>query len=147
MTATRPLIAACAAALLAGCQLNMKPGATSIFQAFEDPHSPTELVAMSINPYDANDRYIGTLGLANMPFASEPLYIQNFVTNAASPTRGTTGHPTKTALEQYQIATDLLNAELPKLRKLYETDIHALEKQLDAAGAPPTPGRLPTQIR
>ena len=30
-----------------------------------------------------------------------------------------------------------------KLRKLLETDIKALEKQLDAAGAPPTPGRLP----
>jgi hypothetical protein len=76
-----------------------------------------------------------------------PASISDHVQAAASPTRGTTGHPTKTALEQYQIATDLLNAELPKLRKLYETDIHALEKQLDAAGAPPTPGRLPTQIR
>ena len=34
-------------------------------------------------------------------------------------------------------------AEIPKLRRLVETDIRALEKQLDAAGAPPTPGRLP----
>jgi hypothetical protein len=62
---------------------------------------------------------------------------------AASPTRGTTGRPTKTAMEQYQIASDALTLEIPKLRKLYETDIKALEKQLDAAGAPPTPGRLP----
>ena len=59
---------------------------------------------------------------------------------AASPTRGTTGRPTKTAMEQYQIASDELAAEIPKLRKLIETDIKALEKQLDAAGAPPTPG-------
>ena len=46
-------------------------------------------------------------------------------------------------MEQYQIASDGLAAEIPKLRKLVEVDIRALEKQLDAAGAPPTPGRLP----
>lgn len=62
---------------------------------------------------------------------------------AAAPTRGTTGPPTRTALEQYQIASDGLAAEIPRLRKLVEVDIKALEKQLDAAGAPPTPGRLP----
>ncbi len=65
------------------------------------------------------------------------------VQQAASPGRGTTGHPTKTAMEQYQIASDELAVQIPKLRKLLETDIKALEKQLDAAGAPPTPGRLP----
>jgi hypothetical protein len=32
---------------------------------------------------------------------------------------------------------------VPKLRKLIETDLKAIEKQLDAAGAPYTPGRLP----
>jgi hypothetical protein len=69
--------------------------------------------------------------------------ISDRVQAAASPTRGTTGRPTKTALEQYQIASDELAVEIPKLRKLFETDIKALEKQLDAAGAPPTPGRLP----
>jgi DNA repair exonuclease SbcCD ATPase subunit len=72
-----------------------------------------------------------------------PASISDHVQAAASPTRGTTGRPTKTAAEQYQIASDLLAVEIPKLRKLYETDVKALEKQLDAAGAPPTPGRLP----
>jgi hypothetical protein len=72
-----------------------------------------------------------------------PASISDHVNAAASPTRGTTGRPTKTAMEQYQIASDLLGAEIPKLRKLVETDMKALEKQLDAAGAPPTPGRLP----
>ena len=61
----------------------------------------------------------------------------------AAPTRGTTGRPTKTAMEQYQIASDELAVQIPKMRKLIETDIKNLEKQLDAAGAPPTPGRLP----
>jgi ABC-type transporter Mla subunit MlaD len=72
-----------------------------------------------------------------------PASISEHMQAAAAPTRGTTGHPTKTATEQYQIASDELAAEIPKLRKLIETDIKALEKQLDAAGAPPTPGRLP----
>lgn len=72
-----------------------------------------------------------------------PESISGHVQGAAGPARATTGRPTKTAQEQYQIASDLLAAEIPKLRKLLETDIKALEKQLDAAGAPPTPGRLP----
>ena len=69
--------------------------------------------------------------------------ISDHAQSAASPTRGTTGRPTKTAQEQYQIASDGLAVEIPKLRKLVESDIKALEKQVDAAGAPPTPGRLP----
>ncbi|MGA2270806.1 MAG: glycosyl hydrolase [Bryobacteraceae bacterium] len=72
-----------------------------------------------------------------------PASISEHVQAAASPTRGTTGRPTKTALEQYQIASDGLAVEVPKLRRLIETDIRAIEKQLDAAGAPYTPGRLP----
>ena len=57
--------------------------------------------------------------------------------------RQTTGRPTKNAMENYQIASDELAVEIPKLRRLMETDIRGLEKQLDAAGAPATPGRLP----
>jgi hypothetical protein len=63
-----------------------------------------------------------------------PESIAERVRGAASPTRGTTGHPTK---------TDGLAVQIPKLRRLLETDIKAIEKQLDAAGAPPTHGRLP----
>ncbi len=69
--------------------------------------------------------------------------ISDHVQAAAAPTRGSTGRPTKTATEQYQIASDELAAQIPRLRKLADVDIKALEKQLDAAGAPHTPGRLP----
>jgi len=72
-----------------------------------------------------------------------PESISDRVNSAAATMRLTTGRPTKTALESYQIASDELASEIPKLRRLIETDIRALEKQLDAAGAPPTPGRLP----
>jgi hypothetical protein len=72
-----------------------------------------------------------------------PASIGEHVQGAEGPLRGNTSRPPKTALEQYQIASDGLATEIPNLRKLTETDIPALEKQLDAAGAPPTPGRLP----
>jgi len=72
-----------------------------------------------------------------------PESISDRVNSAAGAMRLTTGKPTKTALESYQIASDELATEIPKLRRLIDTDIRALEKQLDAAGAPPTPGRLP----
>jgi hypothetical protein len=72
-----------------------------------------------------------------------PASISDRIQAAASPLRGTTSHPTKTAAEQYQIGSDQLALQIPKLRKLIEIDIRNLEKQLDAAGAPPTPGRLP----
>jgi photosystem II stability/assembly factor-like uncharacterized protein len=72
-----------------------------------------------------------------------PVSIAERVSSAAQSLRLTTGHPTKTAIENCQIASEELAAEIPKLRRLVETDIRAIEKQLDAAGAPPTPGRLP----
>ena len=72
-----------------------------------------------------------------------PESISDRVNSAAGVMRLTTGRPTKTALDSYQIASDELAVEIPKLRRLIETDIRAIEKQLDAAGAPPTPGRLP----
>lgn len=51
--------------------------------------------------------------------------------------------PTKTAMEQYEISSELFAAELAKLRTLVDTDLKALEKAAEAAGAPPTPGHLP----
>ncbi|MDR3698835.1 MAG: glycosyl hydrolase [Candidatus Sulfopaludibacter sp.] len=72
-----------------------------------------------------------------------PASISERIQAAAGSTRGTTSHPTKTSMEQYQIGSDELAVQIPKLRKLIDTDIRNLEKQLDAAGAPPTPGRLP----
>ncbi len=72
-----------------------------------------------------------------------PESISERVSFAAGSLRQSTGRPTRLAQEDYQIASTELAVEMPKLRRLIETDIPALEKQLDAAGAPPTPGRLP----
>jgi photosystem II stability/assembly factor-like uncharacterized protein len=51
--------------------------------------------------------------------------------------------PTTTDQDQYRIASTEFSRELTKLRQLMEVDLKKLEKVLDVAGAPWTPGRLP----
>ncbi|MCF8248186.1 MAG: glycosyl hydrolase [Saprospiraceae bacterium] len=51
--------------------------------------------------------------------------------------------PTTTQKEQMAIAGKLFKVELAKLKQLVEVDLPALDKQLEAAKAPWTPGRLP----
>lgn len=57
--------------------------------------------------------------------------------------RRSLARPTKTHEQGYKIASEEFTAELAKLRTLIEVDLRALEKALDVAGAPWTPGRLP----
>jgi hypothetical protein len=70
---------------LAGCDLNLRPGSESIIEAVQGSMTPGEMAAAAINPYDANDRYLGTLGLANENFANEPVYIKLFEDNLNDP--------------------------------------------------------------
>ena len=58
-------------------------------------------------------------------------------------TRSTTEPPTQTHLESYAIAASEFAEVVSKLRALVNTDLPALEKQMDAAGVPHTPGRIP----
>ncbi len=51
--------------------------------------------------------------------------------------------PTQTQIDQYTIAAQEFEQELGKLRSLVEGDLAKLEKALETAGAPYTPGRLP----
>ena len=55
----------------------------------------------------------------------------------------TLGRPTATHERQYEIARGLHTAEVAKLRQLVQVDIPALERELEKAGAPYTPGRVP----
>jgi photosystem II stability/assembly factor-like uncharacterized protein len=54
-----------------------------------------------------------------------------------------TSAPTGTQHEAFRIAGAELTPVLENLRGLVETDLPALEKKLDAAGVPWTPGRIP----
>jgi len=58
-------------------------------------------------------------------------------------TRFTTEPPTQTHQESYSVAAAEFAEVLTKLRTLVNTDLPALEKQMDAAGVPHTPGRVP----
>jgi len=51
--------------------------------------------------------------------------------------------PTQTQINQYNAAAQDFEAVLAQLRQLIEVDLNRLEKQLEAGGAPWTPGRVP----
>lgn len=70
-----------AVAALAGCDAKFKPGAESIFEAVQTGPTPGELAAMAVDPYDANNRCVGTLGLAGETWANAPVYIKLFEDN------------------------------------------------------------------
>lgn len=55
----------------------------------------------------------------------------------------TTSDPTQTQLDAYKIAAEQFAPALAQLRTLIETDMRAIEDQLERLDAPWTPGRLP----
>lgn len=57
--------------------------------------------------------------------------------------RMSTSRPTQTQQNQYTAAAQDFQTVLVQLRQLIEVDLARLEKQLEAAGAPWTPGRIP----
>ncbi len=57
--------------------------------------------------------------------------------------RMSTSRPTQTQQNQYAAAAQDFEGVLVQLRQLIEVDLARLEKQLEAAGAPWTPGRIP----
>ena len=70
---------------MAGCGSNFKPGTESLLEGLNTTITPGELATMAIDPYDPNNRYVGTLGLANETFANEPVYIKLFEDNLKDP--------------------------------------------------------------
>lgn len=72
-----------------------------------------------------------------------PPSINDRVRTVVSQQRMSTSRPTSTQIEQYRIAAEEFRQELEKLRTLVETDVAQLEKAMEAAGAPWTPGRIP----
>jgi photosystem II stability/assembly factor-like uncharacterized protein len=72
-----------------------------------------------------------------------PVSVLDRIRYIAGSSRMSLGPPTKTQQESYRIANEELSSELAKLRKLIDGDLKELEKALEEAGAPVTPGRLP----
>ncbi len=57
--------------------------------------------------------------------------------------RFSSGKPTQTHVDAYTIAADEFTQQLAKLHTLIDVDLAKLEKEMEAAGVPWTPGRVP----
>ncbi len=71
------------AGLLGACDSGLRPGSESLLDGLKTDPPPGELAAMALDPYDANRRAVGTLGLANQSFAREAIYLKLFLDNAS----------------------------------------------------------------
>jgi len=72
-----------------------------------------------------------------------PPSITELVGDIVGSQRMSTARPTQTQIDQYAAAAQDFETTLNQLRQLIEGDLAKLEKQMEAAGAPWTPGRIP----
>jgi len=72
-----------------------------------------------------------------------PPSINERVNEIVGSQRMSTARPTQTQINQYAAAAQEFETALGQLRQLIESDLARLEKQMEAAGAPWTPGRVP----
>jgi chromosome segregation ATPase len=72
-----------------------------------------------------------------------PASINERVGNIVGEQRMSTSRPTQTQVDDYNAAAQEFQEGLRSLRSLIEGDLAKLEKAMEAAGAPWTPGRIP----
>jgi photosystem II stability/assembly factor-like uncharacterized protein len=72
-----------------------------------------------------------------------PPSISERVNDIVAEQRMSTSRPTNTQSNTYNIAAQEFEVELKKLRSLVDVDVAKLEKSMESAGAPWTPGRVP----
>jgi len=72
-----------------------------------------------------------------------PSSIENRVGSIMDGERFSLAKPTQSDVESYGIAAAEFADQLAKLRTLMDVDLVKLEKDMEAAGAPWTPGRVP----
>jgi hypothetical protein len=96
-----------------------------------------------------DDLLIGLRGDRVMAGRNEPVPMSTAerVQAIVSTQWSTTVAPTGTSREAYAAASEAFETQLATLRTLVETDLRALEEAMETAGAPWTPGRVPTWTR
>ncbi len=92
---------------------------------------------------DEIDKLINAIRGGRADTEIPPPSIFSRINNVAGTIRLSTIRPTQTQTSNYDLANSEFAPVLARLRKLVDVDIPKLEKELDAAGAPLTPGRLP----
>jgi len=88
----------------------------------------------------------GDYSLASRGIPTPPSILQriNYVVGGL---RNVRSEPTRTQRDNLDIVRELFNPLLDKLTSMIEKDIQKLETQLDKAGAPWTPGRIPSDLK
>ncbi|HET6181789.1 MAG TPA: glycosyl hydrolase [Candidatus Sulfotelmatobacter sp.] len=96
---------------------------------------------------EARDREIlrALRGDVEVARRSEPVpsSVHDRVNSAMEGERFSLAKPTQSHIDSYNIAAAEFGEQLSKLRALVEVDLTKLEKDMEAAGAPWTPGRVP----
>ena len=125
----------------------LRPRMTAIKRAIaETPSLPPRLYedAMALEKRtNAILRSLSGDSAARQRNMNTPPSINDRVGYVVGAQRMSTARPTQTQQAQYTAAAHDFEGVLVQLRQLIEVDLARLEKQLEAAGAPWTPGRIP----
>lgn len=103
--------------------------------------SDIELAQKSVTAILISLRGDPTMGRRNEP---EPPNILGRIENIAGDQWYVTTPPTQTQQDGYAFAAEAFETQLTALRKLMESELKSIEDRLEKAGAPWTPGRIPT---
>jgi hypothetical protein len=126
---------------------SLRPRLTAIKRAIsETPSLPHSLYDTAMALEKRNNEIVRALSgdaEARRRNMITPPSINDRVGYAVNAQRMSTARPTQTQANQYAAAAQDFEAVLTQLRQLIEVDLARLEKQLEAAGAPWTPGRIP----
>jgi len=76
-------------------------------------------------------------------YIEETPSIQDRIGAISGEMRRTLSPPTRTHEDSLKIATEELQQELAKIRAIVDTELKKLEREMEAAGVPHTPGRIP----
>jgi hypothetical protein len=125
----------------------LRPRLTAIKRAIaETPSLPPRLHEEAMALEKRNNQIVRALsgdGEARRRNINTPSAINDRVGYVVGAQRMSTARPTQTQHNQYAAAAQDFESVLVQLRQLIEVDLARLEKQLEAAGAPWTPGRIP----
>jgi photosystem II stability/assembly factor-like uncharacterized protein len=125
----------------------LRPRLTAIKRAIaETPSLPNRLYEEAMALEKRNNEILRVLSgdaAARQRNMNTPPSINDRVGYVVGAQRMSTARPTQTQQNQYTAAAQDFEGVLVQLRQLIEVDLARLEKQLEAAGAPWTPGRIP----
>jgi hypothetical protein len=125
----------------------LKPRLVQIRRALLDtPSAPTRLLDEAASLDKRTNEILRALrgdNNARQRNMNLPPSIGERVGFIAGSQRTSTNRPTPTQIAQYAAAAQDFQVVLNQLRQLIETDLAKLEKEMEAAGAPWTPGRIP----